>query len=160
MHLYVYIHFSYIQIGLTSFLRYKVNILFGRTWDLRSVQVRDDLSFTKSQKRHTPLFWVDVCLCGWDRSPVLSVWNTAYVCPSLSLRGVHQGAAIPLLTVGLWSCTCQRTRRETQRDSLIGRQRGLAFELDLFLFFHLPLSCHMAKAEPSGGMVRKWHWEV
>lgn len=73
------------------------------------------------------------------------------------MSGVHEGEVIPLLIVGSWSCTCHETHQETERDSLIARQRALALSLICFCFFpsspHLPrsLPCHMLKVEPGEG---------
>lgn len=70
------------------------------------------LKYRKWLPRRTPLFSVHDCLCGWDHYP-LSLRNTACARLSLSMSGVHQGEAIPLLIVGSWLRTCHETHRAT-----------------------------------------------
>lgn len=114
----------------------------------------------------TPLF--QICPREWDHGALCHFGNAACVTGSLSMSGVHQGEEIPLLIVGSWSCTCQKTHQETERDRLIAWQSALALSLICFCFFlvpisryppppihlyhhhhhHLFLSCHMLKVEP------------
>lgn len=124
---------------------------------LKKTTSRSDSSMTSKTHKdmHTPSVWF--FLCGWDHKPLCRPESTACVRLSLSVSGVYQGEAIPLLIVGSWSCTCHETHQETERGSLIAWQRALALSLICFFVFFLhvsrslSLSCHILKVEPVEG---------